>query len=302
MGPAAAAAVPPLRLLLLLLLLHPHQSHAFCAAIGANPGFSGPPTVKQVNLTVVQVSWADVATRVDCADQFLVKSGLISSPSLYTMSDMVSTQTFSMLIYDRLPEQEYFYEAIAREDKNWRGVEYNRSPHTVFATSRKNQNMKAAEVARSSPTKEERRDSPVPGVQVSATAQGGSPGVEERSQAERIETSKSADSQVVNTEILVWIVVGSLAVIVILVGVVYNIVKRRRGRNKEIELDSNFGDEEDEDEEEDGGGGGALSHHDSDGGGDDDDTEDKDSRSRTLTSDERSSSVQFLSRNGGGAV
>ncbi len=29
----------------------------------------------QVNLTVVQVSWEDVATRVDCADQFLVKSG-----------------------------------------------------------------------------------------------------------------------------------------------------------------------------------------------------------------------------------
>jgi hypothetical protein len=64
----------------------------------------------QVNVTVVQVSWADVATRVDCADQFLVKSGLLSSPSLYTMSEMVSPNTFSMLIYDRLPEHEYFYE------------------------------------------------------------------------------------------------------------------------------------------------------------------------------------------------
>jgi hypothetical protein len=56
-------------------------------------------------------------------------------------------------------------QAIAREDKGWlRGVEYNRSPQTIFATSRKNVNMNAVDVAR--PAKEEQLTGQVAAVQV----------------------------------------------------------------------------------------------------------------------------------------
>ena len=68
------------------------------------------------------------------------------------------------------------------------------------------------------------------------------------------------------------------------VGLVYNLVKRRRSKNKELELDS-IGEENSEEGEEPG--------HDSD---------DEDTHSRPLTSDQRSSSVQFVSRNSTGVA
>ena len=61
-------------------------------------------------------------------------------------------------------------QAIAREDKGWlRGVEYNRSPQTIFATSRKNVNMNAADVAR--PAKEGQKNA-APSGQITAVQVG----------------------------------------------------------------------------------------------------------------------------------
>ena len=52
----AGPVVPVLVLVLILLLLHLPDGDAFCAAIGSNPGFSGPPTVKQVRSGMYTIS------------------------------------------------------------------------------------------------------------------------------------------------------------------------------------------------------------------------------------------------------
>ena len=54
----------------------------------------------------------------------------------------------------------------------------------------------------------------------------------------------------IKTEILVWILVGSLALAIIIVGIVYNLWRRTRAGEKSIELASNYGSDDDEDYDE----------------------------------------------------
>lgn len=212
---------------LLLSVLAVHHVQGYCVGIGSNPGFSGPPEVQQINFTTVLVSWEGLATQKDCADQFLVKSGLVASPTDYKLSEMLSTDTFHMVITDRIPEQKYFYQVIAREDKGWKGVDYNKSPETLFTTSRRKGNLKTnllppkpAQIYTTPPTVQELTE-----------------GMEYETEAP-VSSLKNEESSLVN-EYLVWIVVGSLAVILIIVGLVYNI--RRRNTRKDIDLDSQIG-------------------------------------------------------------
>ena len=54
-----------------------------------------------------------------------------------------------------------------------------------------------------------------------------------------------------NTEVLVWILVGCLALAIIVVGVVYNVWRRTRTGEKSIELGSDYGSDADDDDEND---------------------------------------------------
>ena len=40
----------------------------------------------------------------------------------------------------------YSIQVIAREDKGWRGVEYNKSPETFFKTSRKKKDLSPVKI------------------------------------------------------------------------------------------------------------------------------------------------------------
>ena len=51
------------------------------------------------------------------------------------MSVMLKVSTKSYLVQDLQPKQAYTYEVIAREEKGLLGVDYNRSPKTVFTTN-----------------------------------------------------------------------------------------------------------------------------------------------------------------------
>ena len=48
---------------------------------------------------------------------------------------------------------------------------------------------------------------------------------------------------------LVWIIVGVLAAVIIIAGVVYNVAKRAKGE-KGVELESDFGSDADDDDED----------------------------------------------------
>ena len=64
----------------------------------------------QVSLTSVQVSWHGLATRVECADQFIVKSWLARNPNDYKMSDLLQTTQYSFVVEDLLPNQDYVFQ------------------------------------------------------------------------------------------------------------------------------------------------------------------------------------------------
>ena len=84
----------------------------YCATLGANPGFRGPPMVEQVTLTSVRVSWAGLVTRKECADQFIVKSWLARNPNNYQMSSLLPTTQFSFVVRDLVPNQDYVFQVI----------------------------------------------------------------------------------------------------------------------------------------------------------------------------------------------
>ena len=69
----------------------------------------------QVSLTSVQVSWHGLATRVECADQFIVKSWLARNPNDYKMSDLLQTSQYSFVVEDLLPNQDYVFQVRSFE-------------------------------------------------------------------------------------------------------------------------------------------------------------------------------------------
>ena len=116
-------------LLIVTLVLQATAVAGYCAGLGANPGFRGPPKVEQVwgfqeaiidivsvnvyfqvSLTSVQVSWHGLATRAECADQFIVKSWLARNPNDYKMSDLLQTSQYSFVVEDLLPNQDYVFQ------------------------------------------------------------------------------------------------------------------------------------------------------------------------------------------------
>ena len=92
---------------------------AYCASLGANPGFRGPPTVEQVTLTSVRVTWAGLVTRKECADQFIVKSWLARNPNNYQMSDLLPTTQFSFVVRDLVPNQDYVFQVLFPRISAW---------------------------------------------------------------------------------------------------------------------------------------------------------------------------------------
>ena len=110
--------------------------NGYCWLPGRNPSFVAGPTITQLNLAKVQVSWKGIVRSKECVDQFLVKYWKKGSPSNYKQSDLVGTSIDAVVLTGIIPKVEYAYQVIAREDKLV-GIDYNRSPTTKFATSQK---------------------------------------------------------------------------------------------------------------------------------------------------------------------
>ena len=119
--------------------------NGWCSGIGSNPGFHSAPTVSQISLTSVQISWKDIVTSRGCADQFVVKYWKGGSPSNYEMSDKVNQDVDAIILKGIIPKIEFTYQAIAVETKSLGRIDYNYSPLTRFTTSTYTKNEKSNE-------------------------------------------------------------------------------------------------------------------------------------------------------------
>lgn len=210
---------------------------SYCTWAGANPYWVGAPVVEQVTLTSVRVSWHTLLKREDCADSIIVKHYKGSNTADYDMSDPQSVSTNSFLVTNLQPNQAYTYQVIAREEKGLLGVDYNRSPKTVFTTQKRNTQVN--------------KDDPLPTTQSSG-------------QNTNLVTERPGDVTGVapiygfepkttivglQLEVFMGIIIGSLVVSIIVIGIIYNCVRRKDGE-KDLELDSSIGYDEDDDEED----------------------------------------------------
>jgi len=172
--------------------------NAYCALLGQNPGFSAAPKVEQISLTSVRVSWEGLVIRRECADQFIVKSWNARNPNDYQMSDLLPVTQFSFTVTDLVPNQNYVFQAVAREDKGILGKDWNKSPHAHFKTTSSN------------PTVAPRRGRP--------SARGPAMTGEQRQTPKTLFTMGA---------IIIGILLGTL----ILIGIFWNIVQSRRKRS-----------------------------------------------------------------------
>ena len=141
---------------------------------------------------------------------------------------------FSPFLPLQLPLQ-----VIAREEK-WTGIDYNRGEKTTFTTSVlvRQQGLEVA------------REDPLPATRIDSGLS------EESALAPVYPDSQRAKSLVVGlqVEVLVLVIIGLVVVCIVTIGIVYNCV-RKKGPEKDLELNSasyeDDGDDEDEEDEED---------------------------------------------------
>jgi len=211
---------------------------SYCTWAGANPYWVGAPNVEQVTLTSVRVSWHGLLKRDDCADSLIIKHYKGTNTGDYFMSEPQKVSTNSYIVQDLQPSQAYTYQVIAREEKGLLGVDYNRSPKTIFTTNKRNVHID--------------RNDPLPTTV--GTQQGDIQVTDNPGEATGVAPIYGYEPKTtvvgLQLELFMGIVIGSLVVSIIVVGIIYNCVRKKEGE-KDLELDSSIGFEDDDDEEDD---------------------------------------------------
>jgi len=216
---------------------------SYCTWAGANPYWTGTPTVEQITLTSVRVSWAGLLERSDCADSLIVKHFKGDNTNDFMMSDPLDTETNSYIVRDVVPNQMYTYQVIAREEKGLLGVDYNRSPKTVFTTLKsntivdKNDPLPASHEGDSHSVDHDEDQRPVYNTEVKTGSS--------------ILNPAATDSAILGMklEVFMGVVIGGLIVFIVAVGIVYNVF-RKKDLEKDIELEFESGSEDDSSDEE----------------------------------------------------
>jgi len=183
--------------------------------------------VEQLTLTSVRVSWAGTLQEAECADNILVKHYKGIHTGTYRISDPpLDTSVTSYIVYDVMPEVEYTYQVIAREEKGLLGVDYNRGEKTKFTTSLHNRENGL----------EVRQEDPLPHERIPVY-----------SEAQRTRTLVAG----LPVELLMGGIVIILVILIVSVGIIYNCVRMKRPKT-DIELDSSIYGENEEDDGEEG--------------------------------------------------
>lgn len=221
----------------LLLLFVIRLSSSYCTGPGANPTFISGPTVQQVSLTSVLLSWEGLVKRLDCADQFVVKWWNRNDPSDYELSEMLMTSTTSWQVNHLIPHRAYAFQAIAREDKGWLGAEWNKSPTVHFTTTRHNPTVAPIQNNVKHPTVDKR-------VEVDELNEDYGFGEDENlhKNREKVRPLTEEEDTKMSFVVIVGIVLAALLAVLVVVGAVYNITKKKK------EFDENDEDGGDSDE------------------------------------------------------
>ena len=139
------------------------------------------------------------------------------------------------------------FQVIAREEKGVWGVDYNKSPKVSFTTKKSNSVVARDDPlppSRSGPvekTKTEEEEAVIPVYNPEPT------------NVRTIINGEIKDNEVLGMklEVFMGIVIGSLIVIIVAIGIVYNCIKKNQTeKDIELQFDSDSEDEEDSDEEE----------------------------------------------------
>lgn len=230
-------ASPHLRSTIIVSLVLLPLTSSYCTWAGSNPYWVGAPNVEQVTLTSVRVSWHGLLKREDCADSIIIKYYRGTNTGDYGMSEPQKVSTNSFIVLNLQPNQAYTYQVIAREEKGLLGVDYNRSPKTVFTTRKTNVPID--------------RNDPLPTTQ--ASNQEDVQVTENPSDVTGVAPIYGYEPKTtvvgLQLELFMGIIIGSLVVSIIVVGVIYNCVRKKEGE-KDLELDSSIEFEEDDDEED----------------------------------------------------
>jgi hypothetical protein len=215
---------------------HVRDVSGYCWAAGRNPGFSGPPKVEQIKIDVVRVSWENVVTLRECADNFVVKYWPRSAPNQYDITDLVPTSD-DFVDITVIPKIIYQFQAVAREDKGIiGGVDWNKSPTVDYKTS--SFYTKPSSSASSSSSS-------------SSTSEGSSSS--SGSSSNKVDQTMIDDGRPMavlgmSLEIFIAVVVISLLVVLIVVGLAYKLVS---GHRKTGDLDDDDDDDDDDDNDDD---------------------------------------------------
>jgi len=232
---------------LLTLLLSLPPVFTYCTWVGSNPYWEGPPSVEQVSLTSVRVSWHGLLQRDDCADSLLVKFYRGDNTNDFGMSDTLSVTTNSYIVRDVVPNLPYTFQVIAREEKGLLGVDYNKSPKTVFTTRKtnvvveKDDPLPASHVEEIDDINEDEDPEVIPVYNPEPT------------NTRTIINGEIKDNDVLGMklEVFMGIVIGSLIVVIVAVGILYNICKKNQTeKDIELQFDSDSEDDDDEEDEE----------------------------------------------------
>ena len=224
----------------------------YCWQPGWNPAFVAPPIVTQMNITMVQVSWRNIVKNEECVDQFLVKYWKTGRPIDYKKTDLVGTSVDAVMLTGIIPNVEYVYQVIAREDKLM-GIDYNRSPTTKYTTSRnqlatKNEFLKDENVLNTvnvDTHKADEKYNPTSKIIEKDTYQSSFSGQElyankvkqdDSLSLKKCDNADSKEDEEGNYVIIVMaITAGALTGLIIVTGTIYNCVNKQKRRNHSVE-------------------------------------------------------------------
>lgn len=214
---------------------------SYCAGAGQNPGFTAGPVVEQVSLTRVRVSWYGIVTKIGCADQFIVKWWIKNDPNDYGLSSLLTTDKFFYVLSgvggeSVIPNREYAFQAVAREDKGWLGKDWNKSPITYFKTSRSNPTVDVETDPLPPPNSQIPTERPTP----DRSGGGGQPSPSKNKSTKRPKkrVNESETNEGLNGVLeMGGMALGALLALLLVVGVAYNFIYRRIFRSTGREKD-----------------------------------------------------------------
>ena len=228
--------------LTLLFLLLPQDTNAYCWQPGKNPRFTDEPEVYQISLTKVRISWDSIVDHRDCADSFIVKYWKGTNPSKYTMTNQVE-KTVSHMDIEVSPKIEYYFQAIAREDKGiLAGIDYNRATPVKFKTSSFNKPM--VPLPKPNPHK--------PGSSCEPNCDYNMDGNNEGAVGGMDELNNETGALGLTIEMLVIVIIVGLMFLLIIIGIMYKMCKSKKNSvDDDDDEDEESGGKESEDEDDD---------------------------------------------------